>query len=275
MLITTKHCISAMLFLCAVMPGVGQESDLFTKARTAVGGKTGLQSVKTLLVEGSFTRSGMASAGSGSGASRAADSSSARPMTISGELLIKINLPDRIYMEERPVSPMGTPGPTFIKCVNGTRVWADVRAPEVLQANAGMKIMPSAPPAGAALKSIEVMASRYFLALLLQSRPPFPTAFEYEGLGEAPDGQARVLSGQGQDGNRVQLFLDQGTNMPRMFTYTHEGHNIQVRIQEFREVSGILLPHLLTINTAGQITSEVRIKKYRVNQGVKEKDFER
>jgi hypothetical protein len=60
-----------------------------------------------------------------------------------------------------------------------------------------------------------------------------------------------------------------------MFTYVTDGHDIQVRIQEYRDVSGIRLPHLLTVSAAGKVTNEVRIEKYRVNQGVKEKDFER
>ncbi|MCE5310758.1 MAG: hypothetical protein LLG20_24220 [Acidobacteriales bacterium] len=275
MRITTKGRVSATFVFCALTSGAGQELDSFTRARMAVGGRAGLQAVKTLLVEGTFTRLGMASTSTGSGTSRAADSSIARSVTISGDITVKIYLPDRIWIEERMLDPMGTPGPIFIKCVNGNGVWTDVRAPEMLQANAGMKIMQSAPPSGAALNAIKVMASRYLLALLLQPRPPFPATFAYVGVGEAPDGQADVLRAQGQDGNTVQLFLDRETSMPRMFTYTQEGRDIQVRLQEYREVGGIRLPHLLTIGTAGQVTNEVRIQKYRVNQSMSDKDFDK
>ena len=124
-----------------------------------------------------------------------------------------------------------------------------------------------------------------------------PLEFEFAGEAESPDGRADVLRVAGPTGFAAQLFLDKSTHRPLMLTY--RGIAPQIRVQtrnadgpppdshgdaetlprqmvdiemyldDYRPVDGILLPHHVSRAIDGQTNEEWTCKTIRVNPGFK------
>lgn len=72
----------------------------------------------------------------------------------------------------------------------------------------------------AVLRAVTDDYLRTLLGILPQSLVSHPLQFEASGVAESPDGKADVLKVTGADGFETLLFLDQRTHLPLMMTFT-------------------------------------------------------
>jgi hypothetical protein len=109
------------------------------------------------------------------------------------------------------------------------------------------------------------------------------------GTAQSPEGNADVLEVKADDGPATRLFLDQTTHLPLMLTTTGGGRGgrgrggpagqggapptIETHLSDYKAVSGIKLPHLITRGVNGQTNEEWEIKSFRINPGLKGNTF--
>jgi outer membrane lipoprotein-sorting protein len=123
------------------------------------------------------------------------------------------------------------------------------------------------------------------------------------GTAQSPEGSADVLEVKAEGGPATRLFLDQTTHMPLMMTTTAGGRGgfgnrrggspdgptpndglrrggaggqpitIETHLSEYKIVSGIKLPHLITRGVNGQTNEEWEIKSFRINPSLKGNTF--
>ena len=154
--------------------------------------------------------------------------------------------------------------------------------------------------------------SRLLLGLLLTTPASFPVEYSYAGEAEAPDGRADILDVKGPNNFAVQLFLDQKTHLPLMLTYKARKPRIvmnsvtarsreeieklqkegvakaqaqmppdeppveyQVHFADYRNVSGVTLPHRISKSIEGQVTEEMELSKFKINPSIKADKFEK
>lgn len=121
------------------------------------------------------------------------------------------------------------------------------------------------------------------------------------GTAQAPDGTADVIEVKPAEGPATRVFLDSMTHMPLMTTTTGFGGGrggrrgggadgrgagadgrpggppnpitIETHLSEYKTVSGIKLPHLITRGVNGQTNEEWELKNYRINPNLKQNTF--
>lgn len=133
------------------------------------------------------------------------------------------------------------------------------------------------------------------------------------GTAQSPDGNADVLEVKATDGPSTRIFLDQATHLPLMMTTQGGGGRgnfgrrggadgapppqgaqdsaapqgggprrggqggqpitIETHLSEYKAVSGIKLPHLITRGVNGQTNEEWEIKSFRINPSLKGNTF--
>jgi hypothetical protein len=140
--------------------------------------------------------------------------------------------------------------------------------------------------------------ARYSLILLLKSDAPVT----YAGVAEAPDGKADVLEFKPEGAPPMKLFVDQESHKPLMLTYDGvlprmftrrpgqrptpediekmrseppQQVTYEVHFGEYKEVDGVLLPHLISQSVNGNVSEEFTIEKYKLNPPLKPADFEK
>jgi hypothetical protein len=139
--------------------------------------------------------------------------------------------------------------------------------------------------------------------LLLLGRTSAPAS--YVGEAEASDGKADVIEVKPEGTAPMRLFLDQTTHMPLMLTYTGvmprmvvrqangpqptpeemrkrweearrqppQEVTFEVHLEEYKEVSGVMLPHRFTQSVEGKPTEEWTVTSYKVNPNLKPESF--
>jgi hypothetical protein len=153
--------------------------------------------------------------------------------------------------------------------------------------------------------------ARLSIGLLLTTPPSFPVEYSFAGEAEAPEGKADVLDVKGADGFAVRLFLDQKTHRPLMISYNGKKPQVFTRkmtagpsnppknqeevdkqlkdlkseamklpdveyriyFSDFRDVSGLSLPHKLTRSIDNEVSEEMEITKVKVNPQLKPEKF--
>jgi outer membrane lipoprotein-sorting protein len=130
------------------------------------------------------------------------------------------------------------------------------------------------------------------------------------GTAQSPEGNADVLEVKAADGPSTRIFLDQATHMPLMMTTQGGGGRgnfnrrgggpdgapqagaapqgdaprrggqgggqpitIETHLSEYKAVSGIKLPHLITRGVNGQTNEEWEIKSFKINPSLKGNTF--
>ena len=139
--------------------------------------------------------------------------------------------------------------------------------------------------------------------LLLLGRTTAPAT--YVGEAEASDGKADVVEVKPDGAAPMRLFLDQSTHMPLMLTYTGvmprmvvrqaggpqptpeemrkrwedarrqppQEVTFEVHLEDYKEVSGVMLPHRFTQSVEGKPTEEWTVTSYKVNPSLKPESF--
>ena len=139
--------------------------------------------------------------------------------------------------------------------------------------------------------------------LLLLGRAGAPAT--YVGEAEAEDGKADVIEVTPEGAPAMRLFLDQQTHLPLMLTYTGVMPRVvvrpaggpqptpeemrkrweearsqppqevtyEVRLEEYKDVSGVMLPHRMTQSVDGKATEEWTVNTFKVNPNLKPEAF--
>jgi hypothetical protein len=189
--------------------------------------------------------------------------------------------------------------------VNGDKV---LRNSKTLNTAPGMVIRMPPPPAPGSdaemqlLRNSRAELARLSVALLLTSPASTPLEFTYGGEAESPDGKADVLDVKGPSSFAAKLFLDKATHRPLMLTYrgvaprlvmqTQRGDgpgagqrqdvppppapeqvDINMFLDDYRSVDGVMLPHHITRAVGGQPSEEWTFKTVKVNPTFKAETF--
>jgi outer membrane lipoprotein-sorting protein len=279
----------------ASIAAVGDDSAaaVLQAARHALGGEEKLAAVKTLTVTGEQRRV-------------------FGEREISGDVTLDLMLPDRMRRTDESGIP-GGPRMTRVSVLNGDEIWFDntnrgggggfarFAGPNGAQGQGGraMSDEDRERMRKAQAQRMKSELQRYQLAWLLASAQPIA----HVATAEAEDGKADVLEVKDEEGRPVRLFIDQETHLPLMMTYDaamprmmrgrpgagrpspeeiermrREPPQIvtfEVHYAEYKEVDGILLPHLITQSTNGNVTEEWTIERYRINPSLKVDEFEK
>ena len=139
--------------------------------------------------------------------------------------------------------------------------------------------------------------------LVLLGRTSAPAT--YVGEAEAADGKADVIEVKPENAAPMRLFLDQQSHMPLMLTYTgfmprmvfrqaggpppnqeemrkrmEEARReppkevtYEVHFEDYKDVSGVMLPHRLTQSVDGKPTEEWTVSAFKINPNLKPESF--
>ena len=143
--------------------------------------------------------------------------------------------------------------------------------------------------------------ARFALALLLTPPPAMPLEYAYGGEAEADDGKAEVVDAKGPGAFTARLFFDKSSHRPLMLSYRGAaprmimqtrrgdgpppaaGHapelpppqivDIQLFLDDYRMVEGVLFPHHLSRSIDGKPSEEMTFKTIKVNPAFKPDAF--
>jgi len=113
------------------------------------------------------------------------------------------------------------------------------------------------------------------------------------GTAQAPEGTADVLEVRPANGVPMRLFLHPSTHVPLMITWSGQPSRggdirrrgapaavppqgqatLELHMGEYKTVSGIKLPHLITRGTEGTTQEELKIKSFKINPNFKADTF--
>jgi hypothetical protein len=170
-----------------------------------------------------------------------------------------------------------------------------------------MMIRMGPPPGGPdgeaqALRNQRADMTRFALAFLLTSPPSMPLEYTYGGEAEAEDGKADVVDAKGPGSFTARLFFDKKTHRPLMLSYrgaaprmlvqTQRGGapppaagaapdqmpppqivDIQLFLDDYKSVDGIMLPHHFSRSVDGKPTEEMMFKTIKLNPAFKADAF--
>lgn len=261
---------------------------LLTQARAALGGDK-LKSLTSLSASGSIRRK-------------------IGQMEMSGELQLDMLLPDKV-MRVEVTSLMGAAELTRMEVLNGANVWMDQ------QTSGGGGMMMIRRPGGdnphaqaQQQNAVRAEMVRTMIGWLLTTPSSFPVEYKFAGEAESPDGKADVLEVKGANDFAVRLFLDQKSHKPLLLTYKGRKPRVvmstgagpsseedikkqiadaeakaaseplseyQVTFNEYRDVSGVSLPHRLTKSIDNEVNEEWEISKFKLNPQLKPEKFEK
>lgn len=257
---------------------------ILAAARSAIGGEK-LKSLQSLTLEGEFRRT-------------------MGPMEMSGSANIDMLMPDKILKTETMVM-MGSMEITRLEALNGDKAWEDQQT----NGGGGMVMIRRGGKAGdpkGAEDMIRGEALKTALGFLLTPPSSLPTTFSYAGEAESPDGKADVLNAKVPVGPALQLYFDQKSHRLLMLTYkgkrprvlTHTGGappteeelqkrmkeseeeaakqpdvEYQTRFSNYKEVSGIWLPHTISKGIESETNEELTITKVKINPSLKPEKF--
>jgi hypothetical protein len=270
--------------LAARAAGDTKAEQLLAQARAALGGDSTLAKVQGLSASGTYQRD-------------------IGDRQLSGELTIDLQLPDKMLRTES-MRPMGDATIELLQGINGDEV---LRNSRTIGGGPGMMIRMAPPPGGAdgdaqALRNQRADMARFALALLLTAPPSMPLEFAYGGEAEADDGKADVVDAKGPGSFAARLFFDQKTHRPLMLSYrgaaprmvmrTQRGDgppptagvppgelpppqivDIQLFLDDYRTIDGVLLPHRLSRSIDGKPSEEITFKTIRINPAFKPDAF--
>jgi hypothetical protein len=229
---------------------------------------------------------------------------------MSGEFQIDLLMPDKM-MRAETMSPIPNVEITRIEAVNGDRVWTDQQSSGMGGGMIVMRRPGGDTPQAQAMQENAIRAefARLTIGWLLSTPNSFPVEYAYAGEAEAPDGKADVIDVKGPNGFAARLFLDQKTHKPLMLTFKGRKPRVvmqtvsgpsksqeeiekrikdseaeaakqpevefQIRFSDYRDVSGVSLPHRLTRSVDGEVNEEWEMSKFKINPSLKPEKFEK
>jgi hypothetical protein len=263
--------------------GDTKAEQLLAQARTALGGEKQLEKVHGLTAAGTFQRE-------------------MGDRQLNGDITIDLQLPDKMLRTES-MKPMGDATIEMLQGVNGDQVLRHSRS---IGGGPGMMIRMGPPPGGAdaeeqALRNQRADMARLALAFLLTSPSAMPLEYTYGGEAEAEDGKADIVDAKGPGSFAARLFFDKKSHRPVMLAYrgaaprmvvqTRRGDgpppgaslpdqmphpqivDIQLFLDDYKTVDGILLPHHFSRSIDGTPTEEMTFKTIRINPAFKPDAF--
>jgi hypothetical protein len=273
--------------LAARAAGDTKAEQLLAQARAALGGDKNLANVRGLSATGAYQRE-------------------VGDRQLNGDVTIDLQLPDKMLRTES-MRPMGDATIEMLQGINGDQL---LRNSRTIGGGPGMMVRVAPPPGGAdgeaqALRNQRADMTRFTLALLLASPAAMPLEFAYGGEAESDEGKADVVDAKGPGSFAARLFLDQKTHRPLMLTWrgaaprmvmrTQRGDgpppgagappgipadlpppqivDIQLFLDDYRSVDGVLLPHHLSRSIDGKPNEEITFKTIRVNPAFKADAF--
>jgi len=267
----------------ARVAGDTKAEQLLAQARAALGGDGNLAKVQGLTATGTYQRE-------------------VGDRQLNGEVTIDLQLPDKMLRTES-MRPMGDATIETLQGINGDQI---LRNSRTIGGGPNMMVR-IAPPGGAdgeaqALRNQRADMTRFALALLLTSPLSMPLEYAYGGEAEADDGKADVVDAKGPGSFAARLFLDQKTHRPLMLAYRGAAPRMMMRTQrsdgpppgagvplhelpppqivdiqlfldDYRSVDGVLLPHHLSRSVDGKPNEEMTFKTIRINPPFKPDAF--
>ncbi|MGC4084255.1 MAG: hypothetical protein QM736_19635 [Vicinamibacterales bacterium] len=285
-----------VMMLALSIGGFVEQSDakvaeLLRQASAALGGESALARVHSLTATGTVRRA-------------------AGDAQLAGDLTLHLQLPDRMLRIDS-LSPDG--GLTLVseQGVNGDTL---LRSTRTFNAPPGAVIRtPPPPPRGSdaetqAVRAARADLARLVVALLLRAPESQPLDFSDGGQAESPDGTADVVDVKGRDGNAfaAKLFLDASSHRPLMLSYRGVAPRMVIQTQrlqrgatppdarqdpppslpsgdvvdidlfldDYRPVNGLLLPHHITRSVGGDVTEEWTFTAMQINPTFKSGTFD-
>ena len=274
--------------LAARAAGDTKADQLLAQARAALGGEGNLAKVHGLTASGTYQRD-------------------VGDRQLSGEVTIDLLLPDKMLRTES-MRPMGDATIEMVQGINGDEV---LRSSRTIGGGPGMvfRVAPPGADGGAqALRNQRADMTRLTLALLLTAPAAMPLEFAYGGEAESDDGKADVIDATGPGSFASRLFIDQKTHRPLMLAYRGAAPrmvmrtqrvdgprrgdgpppgagapagelpppqivDIQLFLDDYRSVDGVMLPHHLSRSIDGKPNEDITFKTIRVNPTFKADAF--
>jgi len=285
--------LMTMTSLVGQATGKTKATELLAQARAALGGEAALAKVRGLSIAGTVQRL-------------------LGDRQLAGELTIDLQLPDKMIRSDS-MSPMGDGALIITdQGINGEKLLRNTRTVNV-PPGAVLRMPPApaagSEAEAQALKNSRAEMGRLTVALLLTAPSSLPLEFAYEGEAEAPDGKADVIRVDGPNSFVAQLFLDKSTHRPLMLTYkgvapqiriqTRQGRrspdaaqadsraegasnaagsppqvvDINMFLEDYKLVDGILLPHRVIRSIDGQTNEEWTLQAIKINPAFKPETF--
>jgi hypothetical protein len=274
----------------------GEVAEIVAKTREALGGGKRLKALTTVTAEGPFRRS-------------------IGDNAIGGTIRLTLGVPGRIRHEEELDLPTGARVTRLAGFngehvwedtatrggIGGGQIIIRGSGPSMADRQAGPEQVREALRRG-----LISLSQRMTLALLAQGDD-----LSYGGIAQVGDSEAHVLEITDQAGHPVRLFISSETHMPIAVSYMEvrpvagsggrgmtamgaggpaggpggQGQvrqiqalppsTIVMRLEDYRTVDGIRLPHLFVQTADGEPIEEWTIRRYRVNPRVNARVFDR
>jgi hypothetical protein len=207
-----------------------------------------------------------------------------------GEVTWDLLLPNKMFNKDTRVLSGNRGQFTFYRLLNGEQSWSDVSVSsgEIPVVSAYDK--PTADDQVKRLQSIRREQALQLIRLALPPSPDFPLTFVYAGEAQASDGRAHVVEVKGPNGFSARLFIDKGSSRLLMLTFpdpgsrlmifsggargvqaqenkdvTPGGAEMRLRFSDYRQVEGLMAPHLVTYESNGKIVAELELKSLKLN----------
>jgi len=263
--------------------GDTKAEQILAQARAALGGDKSLGRVQGLSATGTYQRE-------------------AGDRQLSGEITIDLQLPDKMLRTES-MRPMGDATIEILQGINGEQM---LRSSRTIGGGPNMMIRMAPPPGGAdgdaqALRNQRADMARFALAFLLTTPAAMPLEYTDGGEAEADEGKADVVDAKGPGSFTARLFFDKKSHRPLMLAYrgaaprmvvqTQRGDgpppaglapgqmpppqivDIQLFLDDYKTVDGVLLPHHLSRSIDGKPAEEMTFKTIRINPVFKPDTF--
>lgn len=276
--------------------GDDKAQGLIAQARVALGGEAKLKAVQSLTA---------------SGKSRTVVKTDDGDEQVESEIELNYLLPDKYMRAETSSMGGGMAEITRISGINGDQVFRDARSTG--GGMVMIRNPPDDPNArAAAVKNMREEYARQLLVWLLATPESFPVEFTYAGEAESPEGKADAIDVKGPDGFAARLFLDKQSHRPTLLSYRGpsprggmmmrrlqgnpedadkhkkeaeqmtsrplpppEMADIQLFFADYRDESGITLPHRITRSVNGQLFEEWELAKFKINPPLKADKFKK
>lgn len=288
-------CVLTSLGLFGSVASAGQTEDpargvsLLAEARKAVGGEDKLADVKRIQIKGTMRR------GQGN-------------LTLEGDSEIFLEPPDKFRRNESLSIGLGGPSIDRIEILNGSEVIDENTGGRSVgrgggdfngrgdfggggfRRGGGGGFGGNNPEGQGARGQIDperlkeaqrrnrqAEVARLLVAVLLNTSAPVA----WIGTAQSPDGNADVLEIKAE-GTPIRLFLDTTTHLPLMLTWTGgsrggarggPGATFEMHLSDYKAVSGLKLPHLITRSSNGETSEEWTVKNYKINPAFKANTF--
>jgi hypothetical protein len=293
-LVLIAMAVSAIPLVAASPQTDAKAEEVLEAARAALGGDKALARIQSVTATGASRRI-------------------MGEREFSSDVTLDLLLPDKFKRTEEMSFGQGGPSVTRVSAANGAEVWDDGTnrgGGAFMRFAPGGPSAGGAPGPGGAPREpteeerqrfrqmqeqrIKSERARYALIWFLKSNAPVT----YTGVAEAPDGKADVLEVKPEGAAPMKLFVDQASHKPLMLTYegvlprmmVHRRRptpeevektraeppqkaTFEVHFTDYKEVDGVLLPHLISQSVNGNVGEEFTIEKYKLNAPLKAADF--